>query len=147
MKFMYEKQTRRFFIGVFLLVILLCISNVIQSDVQETEIKKMLVAHDTAVVSSLLKEGVSEQVIANAITNKDTSENASVLLGKLGISLDTDRRFLPDVQNLQNSMNMLSMLITCIFSLLLLAVTALFLEKRESLYKSATVRFISCLQR
>ena len=54
-----------------------------QSQVSVT--KSMYLEHDTAVVSSLLEQGVSEEIIATAISNTTTDKDGIELLSKIGI--------------------------------------------------------------
>ena len=51
MSFLYAKQSMRLCIAVFILMILAGASSVLQSRIYGAEIQRMMIAHDTAVVS------------------------------------------------------------------------------------------------
>ena len=99
--------------------------------------KSMLFYHDESVVSSLLSQGVSEQVIATALTeNKGTEEGAS-LLTKVGFTQVQETEFLLPLSRFQKHARSLIILFTLPFSILLLGGACFFLHQRERLYEQA----------
>ena len=77
MRFLYEKQSRRFCIAVLILILLAGIGSVLQSRIYGSRIQSMMIEHDTAVVSSLLEQGVETDIIAAAITNDSSTEQGT----------------------------------------------------------------------
>ena len=55
----------------------------------------MLGEHDTAIVSSLLEQGVSDKVIATAVFNTEVSIDGIELLNYLGVGENTISNSLP----------------------------------------------------
>lgn len=100
--------------------------------------RNLFLKHDRAVASSLLNQGVSEDIIAKAITNTSSTGNGMELLNKLGITEYTANRYLPFIADLQKDIGSL-MLIAGLFLVGLLFIgTFLFFKNRERLYKQAT---------
>lgn len=99
--------------------------------------KSMLLSHDESVASSLLSQGVSEQVIATALTeNKRTEEGAS-LLAKVGFTQVQETEFLLPLSRFQNHTRFLILFSTFLLSVLLLGGACFFLHRREQLYEQA----------
>ncbi len=137
MKFFYDKQVRRLWIGTLALLVLLGASSAAQSRWQTANAQAMMVAHDRTVASALLQRGVSEETIAAALTNQGSTEQAAALLAKLGITQQTDPRFLPILQNLRAASGAWALLQTSIFAAALLLLLGVFFNKRSRLYANA----------
>lgn len=101
--------------------------------------KAMLLSHDEAVASSLIGQGIPEQIIAKALTSNDTppSQEVTDLLLKLGIRPSLDAQFLPHLDVFQKHARYSSLAVLFPVCLLLLAISLLFLHKRELLYRHA----------
>ena len=56
MRFLYEKQSRRFCLAVLILILFVGIGSVLQSRIYGSRIQSMMIEHDTAVISSLLEQ-------------------------------------------------------------------------------------------
>lgn len=143
MRFLYEKQSRRFCIAVLILILLAGIGSVLQSRIYGSRIQSMMIEHDTAVVSSLLEQGVETDVIAAAITNDSSTEQGSELLNKLGISEATDPRIPENINDIQSFMATAGFVETAVLAVLLFLVIFSFLIKRDRLYRSAIGTVIS----
>ena len=137
MRFLYEKQSRRFCIAVLILILLAGIGSVLQSRIYGARIQSMMIEHDTAVVSSLLEQGVETDIIAAAITNDSSTEQGSELLNKLGISEATDPRILENINDVQSLMATAGLVETAVLAVLLFLAIFSFLIKRDRLYRSA----------
>ncbi len=143
MRFLYEKQSRRFCIAVLILILLAGIGSVLQSRIYGARIQSMMIEHDTAVVSSLLEQGVETDIIAAAITNDSSTEQGTELLNKLGISEATDPRILENINDVQSLMATAGLVETAVLAVLLFLVIFSFLIKRDRLYRSAVGTVIS----
>ena len=143
MRFLYEKQSRRFCLAVLILILFVGIGSVLQSRIYGSRIQSMMIEHDTAVISSLLEQGVETDVIAAAITNDSSTEQGAELLNKLGISEATDPRILENINDIQSLMVTTGLVETVVLAVLLFLVIFSFLIKRDRLYRSAIGTVIS----
>ena len=137
MRLLYEKQSRRFCLAILILIFLVGIGSVLQSRIYGSRIQSMMIKHDTAVVSSLLEQGVETDIIAAAITNDRTTEQGTEFLNKLGISEATDPRILENINDVQSLMVTTGLVETVVLAVLLFLVIFSFLIKRDRLYRSA----------
>lgn len=101
--------------------------------------KYMLLSNDETIVSALLKQGVSENVIAYALTAEEHSQESAAVLNKMGIRPALDTQFLPHLQHFYIHAVRLAFAVILPICLLLLAVSFLFLQKRENLYCNASL--------
>ena len=99
--------------------------------------KSMLLSHDETVASSLLSQGVSEQVIMTALTEKERTEEGASLLTKAGLTQVQETEFLFPLSRFQNHTRFLILFSTFLLSVLLLAGACFFLHQRERLYEQA----------
>lgn len=143
MSFLKEKQSRYFIFSIIALSILLLGFSGLFCFRQTQAAKEMMLSHDSVVVSSLLKQGVSPDVIASAITNTQDDGQGKRLLVQLGYTEKTASYFLPAVSGFEVSAFQFSFLYTLIFIVLLLALCCDFLIKRERLYCQASKRILA----
>lgn len=137
MSFFNDKLSRNFFIGIILFVLFLFTLDILIGIIQKNTIQKIIINHDNAVVSYLLEQGVSENIIAKAVTNTEISQNGAELLGKLGINENTDVRFLPFISNFIRKTIFVNCIKFIFLTTFLLIIVILFLHRRERLYKQA----------
>lgn len=137
MSFLKEKQSRYFIISIIALSILLLVFNGLFCFRQTQAAKEMMLSHDSVVISSLLKQGVSPNVIASAIANRQDDEQGGRLLMQLGYTEKTASRFLPAISGFEASAFQFIFFCTLVFIGLLLALCCAFLIKRERLYSRA----------
>ena len=99
--------------------------------------KSMYLEHDSAIVSSLLEQGVSEEVIANAISSTEANNAGIKLLSDFGIGKNTMGTLLPHFSQFQyHSLSM--SLFVCIFLIVILFIGVIsFLLVRNQLYRQA----------
>ena len=143
MRFLYEKQSRRFCLAVLILIFLAGIGSVLQSRIYGARIQSMMIEHDAAVVSSLLEQGVETDIIAAAITNDSSTEQGAEFLNKLGISEATDPRIPENINDVQSLMVTAGLVETAVLAVLLFLAIFSFLIKRDRLYRSAIGTVIS----
>lgn len=134
MRILYEKQNRYFCLAVLGLIILIALSGAVRSRIYGAKIESIMLEHDTAVVSSLLDQGVGTDTIAKAITNDIGTENGKEIMDKLGISTAADPRVLNDMRKLIDTAALAE---TGAVAVLLFLMILIFLIKRDRLYQSA----------
>lgn len=134
MRILYEKQNRYFCLAVLGLIILIALSGAARSRIYGAKIESIMLEHDTAVVSSLLDQGVGTDTIAKAITNDIVTENGKEIMDKLGISKAADPRVLNDMRKLIDTAALAE---TGAVAVLLFLMILIFLIKRDRLYQSA----------
>lgn len=101
----------------------------------------MLLSHDEAIASSLMEQGISENVIANALTSteEEHSHKGLAFLRKIGIRPDLETQFLPHLHYFQRHAIVSAFIILFPVCLLLLCGSFLFLDHQENLYRHAIV--------
>lgn len=137
MSFLHDKPTRWYCIFIFSFLVTFWLVGINVIDKQSSTIKEMFFAHDNAVATSLLEQGVSEDIVAIALTSSKESESGNDFLNSIGISQNTDANRLFYVSLVKNEM-MLSLLgIGVLGSSLLCFGTILFLRDKEKLYQKS----------
>ncbi|WP_019850119.1 sensor histidine kinase KdpD [Desulfitobacterium sp. PCE1] len=137
MSFWREKQSRHFCYGLILLSILLLGWSWLLCMGQTQAAKEMLLSHDSAMVGSLLKQGVPPDVIASAVGSTQDDGEGKSLLRQLGYTEQTAPHYLPAVSGFAGATFQFVLSGTFIFILILLAFCWLFLIRRERLYRQA----------
>jgi signal transduction histidine kinase len=97
----------------------------------------MQLSRDGAVVSSLLEQGVSPNIIASAVANTYDNGQGKKLLTKLGYTENTAARFMPAVSDFETATFKLVFLGMFSFIAVLFALCFTFFIKREKLYRQA----------
>lgn len=143
MNFIRDKQIRNFCIFLLFFILLFCFSFKGLYAIQEKAAQKLFLSHDKAMVTSLLEQGVSKEVIAKAITNTKSSEEGTTLLANIGVTEDTMTRFLPFISEFQQTTGYAMLLMGVFLSIVLISGTFIFLRKREQLYQQAA-QVINC---
>lgn len=136
---MQDRQFRGYYTFLITFCLLLLMTAMLFCGQLTVSAKAMLLSHDEAVASSLIGQGIPEQIIAKALTNSDTtpSREGTDLLLKLGIRPSLDAQFLPHLDVFQKHARYSSLAVLLPVCLLLLAISLLFLHKRELLYHQA----------
>lgn len=132
-----DKQIR--YLGVFLFsfALLFFLFGMGLNAVQDKTIHNSFLSHDNAVITSLLEQGVTKDVIAQAITSTANSQEGTALLASIGVTEHTPIRFLPFIAEFQQLSGYYMLAIGALLSLLLFGGTFIFLWKREQLYLQA----------
>ena len=132
-----DKQIKHFliFVAIYNILLVGIASWFYQNQIAET--KSMFVEHDTAIISSLLEQGVSNEVIATAIFNTEVSTNGTELLKFLGIGENSIGNSLPYFSQFHHY----SLIKICFIGIVLIFVLLLgifvFLWSRNQLFQQA----------
>lgn len=137
MSFYQDKQIKYYWFFLIFFAFLVLGTGLLFGAAQANAAKEMLISYDQAVVSSLLEQGVSRDVIATAITNTETSETGNELLAAAGIDGRTANSMLPFVSRFQRATFYELILISVFLIFLLLTGTFVFFWRRKQLYLQA----------
>ena len=137
MSLLHDKYNRWYCIFIAALVPLLFLIVLTVIDTQTAAAKEMFLTHDNAIVTSLLEEGVSMEVIATALMNTDADTTGNKFLAEIGLSNNTDIENLPYVSAVKNTTLTSLLVMLFLWTLLLFLGTMLFLYHRERLYKKS----------
>lgn len=137
---MQDKSIRRYCAFLFAHTLVLLTVAVLFCFCMTGSAKTMLLSHDEAIASSLIEQGISENVIARALTATDTvrSHKGFELLQKIGIRPALETQFLPYLQSFQECAICSALAVLFPVCLLLLGVSLRFLYHRENLYRRAS---------
>ena len=137
MSLLHDKHNRWYCIFVASLVPLLFLIGLTLIYTQTAAAKEMFLTHDNAIVTSLLEEGVSKEVIVTALTNTEADTAGNKFLTEIGLSNNTDIENLPYVSTVKNTMLISLSVMLFLWTLLLFLGTLLFLYRREKLYRES----------
>lgn len=132
-----DKQIKHYLIFLILFVLLLFGISVVSGINQTSNAKAMYLQHDEAMVSSLLEQGVSKDIIAAALSNTKISESGRTLLAAAGIGRQTDNRMLPFIHQFQQSTFYTAIMGSALLTLVFAIGTMAFFWKRRQLYEQA----------
>lgn len=137
MNVFHDKQVKYW--GIFLLSfpLLLLLYGISIHMIQGNAIRNLFLSHDRYLVSSLIEQGVSKDIIAKAITSTTSSKDGEDFLTLLGITKHTSIQFLPLISSYQQRMGIIFIVFGCFLCCLLFGGTFFFLWKREQLYSQA----------
>lgn len=99
--------------------------------------KSMYLEHDRAVVSALLEQGVSKEVIANAISSRDINDAGVEFLNNLGINQNTLNALLPNFSQFQYHFFLMALGVCICLTIILSIGIISFLQIRNKLYQQA----------
>ena len=132
-----DKQIKGFTIFLIMFALMFSIMNLTVGLSQVNHVKALFLAHDEAVASSLLEQGVSRETVAVALTNIKASGAGQKMMATIGIENRTDNSLLPFIHQYQQSM-LYALIITIVLSCSGLAAgTIVFFQKRKRLYEQA----------
>ena len=137
MSLLHDKYNRWYCIFIAALVSLLFLTGLIVIDTQTAAAKEMFLTYNNAIATSLLKEGVSKEVIATALMNTETDTAGNKFLAEIGLSDNTDIENLPYVSVVKNTTRISLFVMLFLWTLLLFLGTMLFLYCRERLYRKS----------
>ena len=137
MSLLHDKYNRWYCIFIAALVSLLFLTGLIVIDTQTAAAKEMFLTYNNAIATSLLKEGVSKEVIATALMNTETDTAGNKFLAEIGLSNNTDIENLPYVSAVKNTTRISLFVMLFLWTLLLFLGTMLFLYRRERLYRKS----------
>lgn len=133
-----DRYIKHFFFFVIIYSILLMGATSWFCQSQMTAIKCMFGEHDTAIVSSLLEQGVSDKVIASAISNTEVSADGIELLNFLGVGRNTISNSLPYFSQFQYNSWIKTGVFCTVFTLVLLVGVFAFLWIRNRLFQQSS---------
>lgn len=136
---MQDRQIRRYYIFLLFFSFLLLTASAQFCQSLTNSARTMLLSHDEAVASALIEQGISEDVIAKALTAdaKNHTREGTLLLQKLGIRPALETRFLPHLNSFYKNTQRLTLPATLLFCLFLLGISLLFFHQRDRLYRHA----------
>ncbi len=132
-----DKQISYFSAFLFSFILLIFLSGMGLNTVQEKAIRNLFLSYDNAVATSLLEQGVSKDVIAEAITSTANSQEGTALLASIGVTEHTAVIFLPYASEFQQISRYYTLPVGALLSILLCGGTFIFLWKREQIYLQA----------
>lgn len=136
MSFFRDKQVRRYIVFLIFFSSLFIIMYLIFNTNQIDDVKTIYITHNQAVASSLLEQGVSKEIIANAITNNQINESGKDLLNIIGIDRQTvnhTQKYLSQYQQLPY----INIILIAIFLILITIETFVLFYQRNRLYLQA----------
>lgn len=137
MDMMQEKSIRYYF------TCLLCMTGVFVmlafflSWVHGKETQHILFERERTMVSSLMQQGVSRGLIADAIKSAESTEEGTALMWQMGHTDTASFRLFPAVDRSVRLFVKMAVGMTVILAVMLTAVTVRFLLKREKMYRQA----------
>lgn len=137
MSFLYEKQSRHYFISQAGFCALLLGFMLLAAQVHAQGTKNVLLEKEKTIASSLLQQGVSPGVIASAFGSEESTAEGTAFLEKIGRTSKSDPWLLGAVR--ENTVAFLIFTASGGAGLcaLMLAVAGCFLHRREKLYQDA----------
>lgn len=137
MSILRDRQAKFFFLFIVLYIGLTLAMGSWFCYTQISDSKSMYLEHDRAIVSALLEQGVSKEVIANAISSTDTSTTGVEFLNNLGINSNTFNGLLPHFSRFQYHFLLMSLGVDiCLIIILGIGIIS-FLKARNRLYQRA----------
>ena len=132
-----DRQVKFFSLFIVLYIVLTFGAGMWFCQTQISASKSMYLEHDRAVISALLEQGISKEIIANAIFSTDTSVAGIELSNYLGITPYTIGSTLPHFSQFQNQFWLMFFgSCTCMIIVLLIGIIS-FLRIRNKLYQRA----------
>lgn len=104
---------------------------------QGRNVQRIFLEHDRAVVSSLLENGVSKDIIAKSITNDIENNKGKEFLVNIGMTEKTALKYFPLLSEFQKSVGTLMLLRSIFLIGSLASAIFVFFYKREKLYQHA----------
>lgn len=137
MNFLNEKEARRYFVFLLWFCALLFGVALLTGKIQAHSAKSVLLEREQAVVSSLLFQGVSVDVIASAYSNEKITGEGIDFLVKIGWSSKTDPGLLPAVGEKSAAFLLFTLSAALGMGLLLIFRAVRFLQRQEEQYREA----------
>lgn len=137
MNFLRDRQIKKYCSFLTVFVFLLFAAGIWFHILQANAVKRLFIDHSSAVVSSLLNQGVPEDVIARAVTGISVSDAGAEFLNRLGMTEDTAVKFLPFIGGFQQDTLLPLLSVLFLLSTLLFFGAVLFFCRREMLFLDA----------
>ncbi len=137
MSFLHDKHIRNYCGFLVLLFLFVFLAGIHMLDRQTSAAKEILLTHENAIATSLLEQGISKEVIATALTNKEGNSSGSKFLAEIGLSENTDTSRLSYVSSVRDAMRTSMLGILFVWAVFMFAGTIIFLHCRERLYQKS----------
>lgn len=137
MSLWHDKQIRHYYFFLISFILLFLGMGLLFIVDQTNSAKNIYLTHNEAIASSLLEQGVSENVVAIALTNTDISDAGRELLSIIGIEEKTTNSMLPYISQFQQYSLYMVIIITAFLTLILFLGTFIFFWKRKRMYLKA----------
>lgn len=135
--FLQDKQARQyaaFLIAFcFWLMMLACTGSFLYGK----QMKAMLVEREGQIATSLLQQNISPEDIAIAFSDETISEDADMLMRKLGVTMQTDNRFMPVLREQNSHFLFIVLSMAVAADAVLIYVSFGYLHKRDRQYEQA----------
>ena len=95
--FWKEKHTGIFLAQMCCIFALAAAIGLVFTGFRESRMRNVLFRHDAAIASSLLEQGIEEEIVARAVLSEEPLASGEMLLYQVGMSENTDIRFMPGV--------------------------------------------------
>lgn len=137
MRFLYERQTRRFYV----FLVTACIAQICLLGVcgifQAQDIRRILVDRELAAASYLLAADVSPEVVAAAWNHREATEEGVELLNKIGHTKQTYSYLLLLTEQTYLPLILILLCVGLVFAAVILIGAARFFRHREQVYEDA----------
>ena len=137
MKLLQDKQIRYFCCFLIFFILILLGSGAWLFSHQTESVKQMLFIRKNTMISVLLEQGVSEDVIAAAIANAESGESGRDFLRKIGRTGNTVAEALPEFTEFRKEAGRHIVSAAAWLSVFLMSGVFMFLWKRDRLYQKA----------
>ena len=148
MKLLQDKQIRYFCCFLIFFILILLGSGAWLFSHQTESVKQMLFIRENTMISVLLEQGVSEDVIAAAIANAESGESGRDFLRKIGRTGNTVAEALPEFTEFRKEAGRHIVSAAAWLSVFLMSGVFMFLWKRDRLYQksySLEIPFLSAV--
>ncbi len=137
LRFVYEKQTRKFYIFLAVICAIQSCALGFCGIFQAQHIRKIFVNRELAAVSYLLEKGVSPTLAASAWNHTEGTVEGAELLDMIGHTEHSQSYFLLLLEQTSVPQIVLLLSVGILFAIVLLSGAGLFFRKRENMYESA----------
>ena len=137
MRLFLDKQIRYFCCFLILFLLVLFGSGAWLFSLQTDSAKEMLYTRENTMISVLLEQGVSEDVIAAAVANTESDERGTDYLSKIGRTGNTAANTLPEFTEFRKEAGRHMVAAAAWLSVFLMSGVFVFLRKRDRLYQRA----------
>ena len=137
MSFLYDKQIKIYCIFLTGMILLFFLAGWRFIVVQTNAVQAAFLEHEETIVTSLLDQGVSGEVIATAVSSTKTGDSGSDFLAAIGRTTQTASELFPFTATFEYTTGGVLLTAGVCFSLLLLVGTYLFLQSRDRMYRRA----------
>ena len=135
--FWKEKHTGIFLAQMCCIFALAAAIGLVFTGFRESRMRNVLFRHDAAIASSLLEQGIEEEIVARAVLSEEPLASGEMLLYQVGMSENTDIRFMPGVYQFCAAERTIVLLCGTLFFMLIFACVMRYLKKRDNIYRRA----------